>query len=124
MTPEHDHQPILNQIQLDSIRSLNSSNGDALVKRILQIFVETSADQVRQIEQALKNKDNENLYHAAHTLKSSSANIGAESLSIIAKKLELHGRSHELAHAVQLQNDLSQQYQLVVTEIEKMLDRL
>ena len=124
MTFEHDHQSILNQIQLDSIRSLNPSNGDVLVKKILQIFAETSVDQIKQIKHALENEDNENLCHAAHTLKSSSANIGAESLSDIAKTLELYGRSRELAQAALLQNDLFLQYQLVITEIEKILDRL
>ncbi|SEM70301.1 Hpt domain-containing protein [Nitrosomonas marina] len=123
MTPEHNHQSILNLIQLDSIRSLNPSNGDELVTKILGIFLETSIDQIRQIERALEDEDCENLCNAAHTLKSSSANIGADSLSSVAKRLELHGRSRELAQAVQLRCDLSQQYQLVVSEIEKMRDR-
>ncbi|HNP26351.1 MAG TPA: Hpt domain-containing protein [Nitrosomonas sp.] len=116
-----DNTPILNQEQLNVIRNLDPACGDALVNKILQVFLETSVDLTRQIEEAINNTDAESLRHAAHTLKSSSANVGAESLSVIAQKLELCGKSGEFEQVGQLHDNLQQRYQKVITEIRQML---
>ncbi|MCB1947776.1 Hpt domain-containing protein [Nitrosomonas sp.] len=125
--PDTTHEPadhsVLNQDQLASIRGLDPLNGNELVERILQVFLDTSVDLVRQIEQAEKSNDAESLYHAAHALKSSSANIGAENLAAIAKKLEHCGRSGEVAQIKQLLDALQQHYQRVTTEIKKLLNQ-
>ncbi|PTN11078.1 Hpt domain-containing protein [Nitrosomonas aestuarii] len=113
--------PILNQEQLTVIRNLDLSCGDELVNKILQVFLETSVDLTRQIEDAINNEDAESLRHAAHTLKSSAANVGAESISVIAQKLELCGKSGEFGQVGQLLDNLQQRYQKVITEIKQIL---
>ena len=113
----------LNQEQLNSIRNLDPSSGDELVNKILRVFLETSVDLIKQIEDAVANEDAENLHHAAHTLKSSAANVGAESLSTIAQKLDVCGKSGEFSQVKQLQDDLRDVYQKVITEITKILEQ-
>lgn len=120
--PEPDNLLILNQVQISSIRNLDPVNGDALLNKILRTFLETSIDLIKQIEEAVKNENAEDLRHAAHSLKSCSANIGAESLSVIAKKMELYGRSCELEHSKQLLDNLQQQHQQTTIEIRRLLD--
>ncbi|MCP5245216.1 MAG: Hpt domain-containing protein [Burkholderiales bacterium] len=115
--------PVLNHAQISAIRNLDPANGDKLVKKILQIFLDTSIDLIKQIEDAVINQNAEDLCHAAHSLKSSSANVGAESLSVIAKKMELCGRSCELNQARPLLDNLQQQYQQAATEIKKLLNK-
>ena len=114
--------PVLNQAQISFIRNLDPENGDKLLKKILQTFLDTSIDLIKQIEEAVINQNAEDLCLAAHSLKSSSANIGAEGLSIIAQKMELCGKSCELNQAGPLLNNLQQQYQHATTEIKKLLN--
>jgi HPt (histidine-containing phosphotransfer) domain-containing protein len=46
-----------------------------------------------QLRQALEGGDTESVTREAHTLKSSSANVGAMTLSAVARQVELAGRN-------------------------------
>lgn len=118
-----DDASVLNPAQLDQIRSLDISGKHRLLQRILHTFLESTEGYIRQLEQAIINGDTNALYRTAHTLKSSSANIGAEDLSAIFKQLESYGKAGELVNARLLQKNLQQHYQQVITEIRKILDQ-
>ncbi len=120
---EPGNSPALNHDQLDAIRNLDPSNSGKLADKILNIFLDTVADIILQIDDAIKSEDTKNLSQAAHKLKSCSANIGAENLSSIANQLEQYGRTHALSQAKQLQPNLQQQYHQVVSEIKKILEQ-
>lgn len=120
--PELNAMPALNPTRLNQIRELDSSGGDGLLHKILQAFLESAETNVHQLEQAIVKSDADGLRQTAHALKSSSGNIGAESLSAIFKQLEADGRSGEFTHAKSLQADMQQQYQSVIAEIEKILN--
>jgi CheY-like chemotaxis protein/HPt (histidine-containing phosphotransfer) domain-containing protein len=115
------NSPVLNPIQLDQIRSLDTSGKNQLIHRILQAFLETTESYIQQIEQTLIHENAESLRQAAHALKSSSANIGAESLAKICKELEVYGKTGELSRAKLLKESLKQHYQQVISEIKIML---
>ena len=115
--------PVLNPERLDQIRSLDTSGEHKLVHKILRTFLESADGYVHQLQQAIVNGDADNLYRSAHTLKSSSANIGAESLSMIFKQLEGYGKAGEIVNAMLLQENLQQHYQQVIAEIREILDQ-
>lgn len=119
--PETNATPALNPIWLGQIRELDTTGGDVLLHKILHAFLESATSNMRQLEQAIVNGDADSLRQSAHALKSSSGNIGAENLSALLKQLEADGRTGELAHAETLQESLWQQYQQVITEINKIL---
>ncbi len=123
IAPEENNTLALNPMRLDQIRELDPAGGHKLVNKILQAYLESADGYVQQLEQAIINGDADSLRRSAHTLKSSSANIGAESLSAIFKQLEAYGQSGELVHAKFLQESLQQHYQQVIAEIRKMLDQ-
>lgn len=123
ITPEPNNLPILNQTQISSIRNLDPANGDELANKILHTFLKTSIDLINQIEEAVKKENADDLCHAAHSLKSSAANIGAENLSEITKSMELCGRSRDLVQARQLLDNLQEQYQQATIEIKKLLNQ-
>ncbi len=56
--------------------------------RVLDLFVQNAGQLLADIERASSNKDNATLQRSAHTLKSSSATVGALALSEQAKQLE------------------------------------
>lgn len=120
---EASNKPLLNLKQLDQIRSLDTTGGNELMRRILHAFLDSAEDNMNQLTQAILNGDAENLRRTAHTLKSSSANIGADGLSGIFRQLETFGRSGEMNSARMLQEKLQQLYQQVIPEIREILNK-
>jgi HPt (histidine-containing phosphotransfer) domain-containing protein len=77
-----------------------SVGGDrGFVGDLIDAYVADSAGQLEAIEAALAAGDAEALVRPAHTLKSSSATVGAMDLSSLARTLEMAGRSGTLGDA-------------------------
>jgi two-component system, sensor histidine kinase and response regulator len=111
----------LNMKQLEQVRDLDPSGSDALLHKILQTFLDTASESICQIEQAIIQEDTESLRRTAHSLKSSCANIGADALSELFRKMEKTGRTGELALARSLLNDMRYFYQQTVADIQGIL---
>jgi HPt (histidine-containing phosphotransfer) domain-containing protein len=70
-----------------------SVGGDrAFVTDLIDAYLTDGAQQVEQVEAAVAAGDPEALVRPAHTLKSSSATVGATRLAAIARELEFAGR--------------------------------
>ncbi|SDW53992.1 Hpt domain-containing protein [Thiocapsa roseopersicina] len=82
-------ETVIDTTVLDDIRDLMEDDFADLVRR----FLEDSADLIDQLDQGIARGDADAVYRAAHTLKSSSAALGALALSDRAKHLEALGRS-------------------------------
>jgi CheY-like chemotaxis protein len=80
---------------LDGIRSLEGPGGRGLFERVLSLFLTDSPKLVEQIHSAAEKGDAASLRLAAHTLKSSSANVGATGLSDLCRKIEGKARGGE-----------------------------
>jgi len=77
-----------------------SVEGDiGFVRDLVDAYVSDSAEQVSGIEAALAAGDAEALVRPAHTLKSSSATLGAIELSATARTLEQAARAGDLSDA-------------------------
>ncbi|MEA9727953.1 ATP-binding protein [Xanthomonas campestris pv. raphani] len=61
--------------------------------RILQLFLEDAPGIIEELEAAASNRDSMQLRDLAHTLKSSSANVGAQALANAARRIELAART-------------------------------
>ncbi|MEA9560499.1 ATP-binding protein [Xanthomonas campestris] len=61
--------------------------------RILQLFLEDAPGIIEGLEAAASNRDSMHLRDLAHTLKSSSANVGAQALANAARRIELAART-------------------------------
>src|SRR5690606_1699161 len=92
-TPVHRPQPpVLDMAILDDLRSML---GDE-VGRLVDVFLEDTPRLIALLENAAAGPDYDALRDAAHSLKSSSANLGAMSLSAAAKRVELAARERSL----------------------------
>ena len=81
----------INRRALDAIRTLMGPNGDALAKKVIRTYLEDMPAGLERMQAAAKVGDAEALRKAAHSMKSSSANVGAERLSRLCKALEMIG---------------------------------
>ncbi len=86
--------PVLNAGVLDELREVLGSEVD----KIIAVYLEDSPRLIAQLERAAVGNDPIALRVAAHTLKSSSANVGATTLSEAARDLEHGARDGTLAN--------------------------
>jgi HPt (histidine-containing phosphotransfer) domain-containing protein len=91
-----DPRPVLDQQVVDSLRALDDGDGPSLFLELIDLFVDDAAAQLESMQAALASGDLKTLERAAHTLKSSSANIGACRMSGICFEIEKLGRAGSL----------------------------
>jgi CheY-like chemotaxis protein len=84
--------PVLDHSMLDELQEIA---GDETA-RIIALFLEDAPRLIAQLEGASALPDLDAMRDAAHTLKSSSANVGAMALSTAAKRVELGARAMKL----------------------------
>jgi signal transduction histidine kinase/CheY-like chemotaxis protein/HPt (histidine-containing phosphotransfer) domain-containing protein len=84
--------PVLDHSMLDELQEIA---GDETA-RIVGLFLEDAPRLIARLESASTIPDLEAMRDAAHTLKSSSANVGAMALSTAAKRVELGARAQKL----------------------------
>jgi len=77
---------------LDAIRAIDPARGDRILARVAAAWLETVPAQLDALRKALACGDAGALRDPAHGLKSSSANLGAQRLSQLARELERLGR--------------------------------
>jgi two-component system sensor histidine kinase/response regulator len=67
--------------------------GEDFLVELIDVYLDDTPARLAQLRQALDGGDAETMIREAHTLKSSSANVGAMTLSALAQQVELAGRN-------------------------------
>jgi len=90
-------EPVLDEAVL---AELLATTGDdpAFLRELVETYLAEAPAQVEAIAVAVARADAAALVRPAHTLKSSSATMGALRLSAVARRLEMAGRSGALDH--------------------------
>lgn len=113
--------PALNMTFLDQFRELDPVGGSGLIKEIMTVYLDSSLALLRQVEQGLIAGDADALRRAAHSLKSSSANVGAEKLSKLFLELEVLGRDGALTAAMPLLDETRRAYAEATAEMRQLM---
>ena len=82
---------------IENLRSLNPGDNDEFLREITGIFLEDTPQRLAELEQSLTEGDAARFARAAHSIKGSSANLGAMALRNAAENLEQHARTTGLA---------------------------
>lgn len=82
---------------IDDLRELGGSEDPGLLAELIDLFLSDAPGRLRDVEEGLAKGEIARVERAAHTLKSSSANIGAMNLSAICKRIEELARKKESA---------------------------
>jgi PAS domain S-box-containing protein len=90
---------VLDTAAIERIRDMERRGADRLLERLVDTYLDSTARLVADAEQALARGDGPALRQAVHTLKSSSANLGAVELARRASGIELLAREGRLADA-------------------------
>ena len=112
--------PALDPAALAALRELNPGD-DSFFQDLIQIFLDDSPQRIAEIEQSLLKGDVRQLTLAAHSLKGSSSNFGAERLRALSEQLELLGRQGPLGDAPGQLLALKNEFARVRTALEALV---
>ncbi|THB64670.1 MAG: Hpt domain-containing protein [Gammaproteobacteria bacterium] len=89
---ERDLSTVLDSEALDTIKSLEQPGMPSLLERVINTYLETAEPIVEQLKDRFAANDADGVMHASHSLKSSSANVGAKRLSGMCAEIESYSR--------------------------------
>ncbi len=110
----HKNSPSIDKTAWERIQALQRPNRPDVLSEFLTIFLNDSPLQIESLRTAIQENDASTIYHAAHTLKSSSAFLGAHQLSELCKSLEVMGRTNTIEDAAATLHQLETEFSLVV----------
>jgi HPt (histidine-containing phosphotransfer) domain-containing protein len=112
--------PTLDPHAIAALRELNPGD-DSFLRDLIQIFLEDAPRRIAEIEESLTRGDGRKLTIAAHSLKGSSANFGAEQLRYRCEEIETCGRQGGLDQVPARLPPLRQEYARVAAELQSLL---
>jgi len=89
-------EPVLEESALRQIRNLQRSNSPDLVQKVIGHYQEESIKLLQKIRRGVQDNEVACVYQAVHSLKSSSANLGANRLADLCKELEAQARAGKI----------------------------
>ena len=107
------HLDHLNYKTLESLRSMVREGQPSLLKKVTRIYVESSPKLMETIRHSITLGDAAAMQGAAHSLKSTSGNLGAMMLAEICKELDAMGRAGTTDNAILLLPLLEDEYERV-----------
>jgi two-component system sensor histidine kinase/response regulator len=102
--------PLLEPGPLAKIRALQRPGQPSLLGKIIGLYLASSPPLLQALREAVSQGDAVALTEAAHSLKSSSANLGATRLAALCKDLEQRGREQRLEGAEALLTEVDSHY--------------
>jgi HPt (histidine-containing phosphotransfer) domain-containing protein len=115
--------PVLNFDKLNTWRQMDPEGGAGFIKKLITIYLSSAPAFQMRIEHAIQAADSDALVKAAHTLKSSASNVGAELLADICRQLEEYGDKNQLSSAAELLEEMQNESRRVITALEELLKK-
>lgn len=111
----------LKSINADVIENLKALGGMDLLAELYSVYIRTSEVLIKEIHTAIADNDSRALQEKAHSLKSSSGNMGALQLSQICLQLEKMGEAQKITEAKALVPSLDSEFKTVSLELAEIV---
>src|SRR5689334_21137437 len=108
----------LDHSAIEAVRQLDPDGQDRLLSRLIALYRDDSSQLLADIDNGLKVNDAEAIARAAHTLKSSSANLGATNVAAIARQIEHSARNGDIKDLLNSVTKLRAQRTVALSELE------
>lgn len=118
VTDNVDSPPVLDHRVLNSLRQMAGSKAATLLCQIIDDYREDAPQRLQDIRDAVATGNAQALRQSAHTLRSSSANLGAMNLSHLCKALEMIGRAGTTMDAAQWIAQVEAEYEKVKVALQ------
>ncbi len=91
--------PTLNPDAIQALRELSPEGDSEFLRELIAIYLADTPKQLAQLEEALAKPDASLVIRAAHSIKGSSGNFGAQEFARLAHEMENHAKANNLAAA-------------------------
>ena len=105
----HADDPLDRRV-ISGLRGLQGENETDIVAELAGMFLEDARPRLSALEEAILGDDAPTVERLAHTLKGSSANMGAKGMSAICARLENAGQSGDLSQGPRLLERLQEEF--------------
>jgi histidine phosphotransfer protein HptB len=112
--------PTIDPEAIANLRELNPGDNGDFLREIVGIYIEDTPKRIADMKACLASGDVASFTRAAHTIKGSSANVGAQVLKAIAERLELVSRKEGLAGVSGLIADSEAEFERVKVELRRV----
>jgi two-component system sensor histidine kinase/response regulator len=107
-------------IDMQALERLREWGGEKLVGQMVRLFLKNTGTRMDQIRTGVGGEDLDEAEKGAHSLKSSAANIGAESLRTFATRMESAALDSDLDGARTLLPELEAAYAEAMAELTQI----
>ncbi len=107
-------------IDPQALERLKEWGGEKLAGQMVRLFLKNSGTRMDQIRAGVAGDDPAETERGAHSLKSSAANIGAESLRTLATRIESAALDEDLARMKEILPELDTAYSAVMSELKSI----
>ncbi len=119
VTEPKDASSVINYKVLESIRNLQCRGTEDILTKIITLFLEETPKQLAELHQAIQDHNANKVCAIAHSLKSSSANLGAIKLSEHLNKLEQQGLNNSATLATELFEQVRNEFQHTIKPLQE-----
>ncbi|MCG7852723.1 MAG: response regulator, partial [Methanosarcinaceae archaeon] len=115
----HDGSSPIDRSVLSALQEVQIEGEPSIVKRVVDAYLTDSEPLISQLKEALSVSDREVLQRSAHSLKSSSANVGALRLSEMSRELEMNCKNNSLEDAARLVASIGTEFMKAKESLQK-----
>ena len=120
-TAVHSHPGLLDPVKLDELRSLQRPGRPNVLQRLVDAYLQDTPALLEGLQQALQDQDRRNLRIHAHTLKSSSANMGVTEFARQCLQLESQAETADLEELSQRVKVLMENRAAVIQALQALV---
>ncbi len=114
--------PAINSRAISALQELDEPGSHALVTQLVSSFIVSAERHLAAVASALVQDDAKAVVQAAHSMKSSAANLGAETLADCYRDLERYGREGRLADASRTLERVRREQYRALLELRELLE--
>lgn len=122
--PAGTQEDALDPQTLASLRKMQSMGSSDLLHTLFDAYTSSAQELMQAIEKAMKQSDWRQIREHAHTLKSSSHNVGATTLPRLARDMEILAMNEDVPEITALYPVLLQEHQKVLLAVARQKEEL
>ena len=102
---------------LDELREIQSAEDPHFLARVMNLYLTESPKLMEQLNQGVTAADAAEIVRAAHSLKSSSASIGAVAMGVLCAEMVAAGRAGKVSNAREMYEQVAPEHARVLSAL-------
>jgi HPt (histidine-containing phosphotransfer) domain-containing protein len=112
--------PTIDPEAIANLRDLNPGDGGEFLREIVGIYVEDTPKRIAEMRASIASANTPALTRAAHTIKGSSANVGAQLVKAVAERIEALSRKEGVGGAAPMVDDCEREFERARVELQRL----